>query len=104
MPPAVRRPSERPSTASAAATRSSSTAAGRWRRPRSDSHLAAGELPVEAEGDVVGHLGSCQLVELLRVEDQQEGALRPAVEDDRQEDTLILLAGARLGHEDRLAG
>ena len=64
---------------------------------------SARELAVEAEGNVVRHLGPRNLVEGLRVEDEQRGRAACGVEDDRQEHAVVLAFGVRAGDEDRLA-
>ena len=68
----------------------------------SDQWLRARELPVEPEGDVVRHIGPSDLVQRLRVEDEQAGCATCCVEHDRQEYAVVLAVSVRACHEDRL--
>src|SRR5947209_12640440 len=72
---------------------------GRYR----SAGLGAGEDAVKREGDVVRHLGACQLAQLGGVEYEQERALGGGVEHDREQHPVVLGLAVGSRDEHRLA-
>jgi hypothetical protein len=63
-----------------------------------------GELTVEGMRDVVRDTSSGKFFERGGIEDEQERALLPRIEDNREQETVILGCRRRPGYKDRLAG
>jgi len=59
---------------------------------------------VETVGDVVRGLGARKLAQVGGVEHQHEGAARPRIEDDREQNALVLRPSSERLDEDGLAG
>ena len=62
-----------------------------------------GELPVKPERDVVRGPPPAPARRAIRVQHEQERALGPAVEHDRQQHAVVLVVGSGPRHEHRLA-